>query len=60
MIKNDKYVWGKYWWLGLLGFIGFYKLRVVVGVFQGTEASWKIIELLWFLWFTYFIPSKKK
>ncbi|AQX51295.1 hypothetical protein [Elizabethkingia anophelis] len=60
MINKDKYKWNKYWWLGLLGFVGIYELPVVIDVFKNNEPKWKIIELLWLLWFSYFIPEKKK
>lgn len=50
----------KYWWLGFLGFVGLYKLPTVIGVFNGTEAAWRIIEMLWLLWFSYFFPSMKE
>ncbi|MFT6261795.1 MAG: hypothetical protein ACJASH_002372 [Bermanella sp.] len=49
----------KYWWLGFLGFFGFYKLPVTIGFFQGTEHWSVLINLLWFFWFWEFIPKKK-
>jgi hypothetical protein len=50
----------KYWWLGFLGFIGFYKLPEVIDFFQGTGNWFVLINLLWFFWFLEFIPQKKK
>ncbi|MBE0359846.1 hypothetical protein [Pseudoalteromonas aliena] len=50
----------KYWWLGFLGFIGFYKLPVIIDFFQGTGNWFVLINLLWFFWFLEFIPQKNK
>lgn len=56
-MKNYKF--GKYWFLGLLGFVGFYKLPTIIGYFQGQEQFWVLLNILWFTWFSYFIPKKQ-
>ncbi|MEE9363533.1 MAG: hypothetical protein V3U92_13125 [Cellulophaga sp.] len=53
----------KYWYLGFLGFIGFYELPLVLNYFQGNGSIWSLTHLLWFLWFFHFAPkndTKKK
>ncbi len=49
----------KYWYLGFLGFIGFYKLPETISYFQGTGTLWDLSNILWFLWFLDFLPVKK-
>ncbi|WP_259781773.1 hypothetical protein [Aestuariispira ectoiniformans] len=49
----------KYWYLGLLGLIGFYRLPLVIDYLQGADNSWLVLtNLLWFLWFLDFIPEE--
>ncbi|TPN82879.1 hypothetical protein FHK87_20855 [Aquimarina algicola] len=55
-MKNYKF--GSYWFLGLFGLIGFYKLPTMVDYFQGQESIWQLLNILWFSWFSYFIPKK--
>ena len=55
-MKNYKF--DKYWILGLLGFVGFYKLPAITGYFQGQESIWELSNILWFTWFFYFITKK--
>jgi hypothetical protein len=49
----------KNWYLGMLGFIGFFTLPSVIPVFTGELSSWELLGVLWFLWFSYFIPVPK-
>lgn len=57
-MKN--YEFEKYWYLGFLGLIGFYELSPVIAYFQGQADAWILLNLLWFLWFSHFIPKKQK
>jgi hypothetical protein len=54
----SNYTFEKYWYLGFLGFVGFYELPVVMAYFQGTGSAWALASLLWFLWFSHFIPKR--
>lgn len=56
----DNYTFEKKWGLGVLGFVGFYKIPLVFDFFQGNESIWELTNLLWFFWFLYFIPSSDK
>lgn len=47
----------KKWFLGGLGFVGFYKIPLVIDCFQGNESLWEANNLLWFL---YFIPKSEQ
>jgi hypothetical protein len=49
----------KYWWLGFLGFVGFYKFPEVWAYFDEGGSPWVMTGLLWFLWFLEFIPTKR-
>lgn len=49
----------KHWWLGFLGFIGFYKLPEVISYFTEGGSAWMLVGLLWFLWFLEFLPKTK-
>ncbi|WP_324181722.1 hypothetical protein [Aquimarina gracilis] len=49
----------KYWYLGVFGFVGFYKFQFAIDYFQGQGALWDLLNLLWFFWFLYFLPNKK-
>lgn len=48
----------RFWYLGFLGLIGFAELPPVISFFQGTHSAWALTGLLWFLWFSHFIPHK--
>ncbi len=56
----NTYKTNKYWYLGFLGFIGFYKLPEVLLLFQQKNSIWEFTDLLWFLWFLNFLPKKNK
>lgn len=48
----------KYWYLGFLSLIGFYRLPLMLDYLQGAENSWLVLtNLLWFLWLLNFIPE---
>ncbi|SIS98008.1 hypothetical protein [Neptunomonas antarctica] len=49
----------KHWWLGFLGFAGFYKLPQVIAFFEQGGSYLVLLNLLWFFWFMEFIPNKK-
>ncbi|MGL1922552.1 MAG: hypothetical protein OCD03_16155 [Hyphomicrobiales bacterium] len=50
----------KYWYLGFLGFIGFYFIPHMANVILNAEGSyWDLTHALWFLWFLDFLPVKK-
>ncbi|MBX2877868.1 MAG: hypothetical protein KTR30_37460 [Saprospiraceae bacterium] len=55
----ENLIWQKEWYLGFLGFIGFYKWDEVMAFFQGEASWWGLANLLWFLWFLYFLPVEK-
>ena len=55
--KRNNYTFEQYWYLGFLGFIGFYEFPQVLLYFQGEESFWVISNLLWFLWFSHFMPK---
>jgi hypothetical protein len=56
----ENYTFEKKWFLGGLGFVGFYKLPLVIDCFQGNESLWEATNLLWFFWFLYFIPKSEQ
>lgn len=56
----NNYKVNKYWYLGFLGLIGFYKLPEVLFFFQGNASAWELTNLLWFTWLFHFIPTKNK
>lgn len=49
----------QHWYLGFLGLAGFWKLPLIVEFFQGSESWWDLANLLWFLWFLYWIPEEE-
>jgi hypothetical protein len=49
----------KSWWLGFLGFIGFIYVPSMLLYFEGEASASVFLNMLWFLWFTSFIPIKK-
>lgn len=49
----------KYWWLGILGFIGFVYFNDISNVLINGGNFLVLLNLLWFLWFKYFIPSRR-
>lgn len=49
----------KHWYLGFLGLIGFYKLQLAVAPFSGQGPWSDALNLLWFLWFSYFLPKQR-
>lgn len=51
------YKFHKYWYLGFLGFVGIYYIPYIIDFFQGNNSPWVLTNLLWFLWFSYFIPE---
>ncbi len=55
-MKNYKF--DKYWFLGFLGLVGFYKISSIISYFQGQDSFWELSNILWFSWFFYFIPKK--
>ncbi|WP_164914101.1 hypothetical protein [Aquimarina sediminis] len=50
----------KHWYLGILGFIGFYTIQDVINFIEGQGSLWGALSLFWFLWFQYFIPQKRQ
>jgi hypothetical protein len=56
---KDSYQFDKYWYLGFLGLIGFYKMPLVWASFQGDGTLWDLTNLLWLLWLLYFLPEEK-
>ncbi len=46
-----------YWYLGFLGFIGFYKLGDFLTALQAGGNWLALTGPLWFLWFLDFIPE---
>jgi len=48
----------RHWYLGFLGFLGFLFLPRTLSAFQPDGAWLGLLNALWFLWFTYFIPTK--
>jgi len=58
-MDKTNYTFDKYWSLGFLGFVGIYELPTVIAYFQGNGSAWHLTGLLWFLWFSHFIPKKK-
>lgn len=58
-MNKSNYTFDKYWYLGFLGFVGFYELPEVIAYFQGDGSAWNLAALLWFLWFSHFIPKKQ-
>jgi hypothetical protein len=57
-MNKSNYTFDKYWYLGFLGFVGIYELPVVIAYFQEGGSTWALTNLLWFLWFSHFIPKK--
>ncbi len=53
------YKFNSYWYLGFFGLIGFYYIPFIILFFQGNNSAWVLTNLLWFLWFSYFIPENK-
>ncbi|MEH6525696.1 MAG: hypothetical protein V7723_06455 [Sneathiella sp.] len=49
----------KYWYLGFLGLIGLYKLPVFWTALTGTGHWSDFLNILWLLWFFYFVPETK-
>lgn len=54
-----KYTMQSNWWLGFLGFVGFTKLSAALLFLKGNASPAVLLGLLWFLWFSFFIPQKK-
>jgi ribosomal protein S18 acetylase RimI-like enzyme len=57
--SRPKLTLNRYWWLGLLGLIGFVYMNDVRNVFINGGNYFLLLNLLWFSWFIYFIPSKR-
>ena len=57
--SKPKLTWNKYWWLGILGFIGFVYIKDIRNVIIHGGNFLVLLNLLWFLWFKYFIPSRR-
>ena len=51
---KTKMRFNEHWWLGFLGFIGFYKINLVISYFTNGESANVFLNLLWFLWFLNF------
>ena len=47
----------KYWYLGFLGLIGFYKAPTIWAVIADGAHWMGLSNLLWFLWLFYFVPQ---
>ncbi|CAM1374296.1 conserved hypothetical protein [Tenacibaculum litopenaei] len=56
-MKN--YTFDRHWYLGFLGIIGIYKLPEILCFFTCGASFWVLLNVLWFLWFSYFIPTAK-
>ncbi|WP_435260919.1 hypothetical protein [Tenacibaculum sp. nBUS_03] len=56
-MKN--YVFSSHWYIGFIGFVGFYYIPFIIAFFQGKSSVWVLTNLLSFLWFSYFIPENK-
>jgi hypothetical protein len=50
----------KEWWLGFLGFVGLYKLPLIIGFFNASGSLWDLASAVWLLCFLYFIPEPKQ
>jgi ribosomal protein S18 acetylase RimI-like enzyme len=46
------------WYLGFLGFLVLINIDAIIGVLTKSEPLWQLLNLLWCLWFFYFIPDK--
>ncbi|WP_035096058.1 hypothetical protein [Aquimarina sp. AU58] len=57
-MKN--FTFQKYWYLGVLGCIGFYTFSDVIDYYHGRGSIWGLLSLLWFLWFLYFLPENQQ
>lgn len=57
--SKPKLMLNKYWWLGLLGLIGFVYINDIRNVFINGGNYFLLLNLLWFSWFIYFIPSRR-
>jgi len=49
----------KHWYLGFLGLVGLYKIPTLIAAFNGTGHWSDYLNVLWFLWFFYFVPEDK-
>lgn len=58
-MNTSNYTQDQYWYLGFFGLVGCYELPTVIAYFQGSGSPWVLTSLLWFLWFSHFIPKKK-
>lgn len=56
---QPRLTFNKYWWLGLFGFIGFVFFNDIRNVFTNDGNFLALLNLLWFSWFIYFIPSRR-
>lgn len=50
----------KYWWLGLLGFVGVYQTPMMLDAISNGGPYLKLANALWYLWFFEFIPKSAK
>ncbi len=57
--SKTKLAFNKYWWLGILGLIGFMSFNDIRNVLINGGNFLVLLNLLWFLWFIYFIPSRR-
>lgn len=57
--SNPKLTLNKYWWLGILGLIGFVSFNDMRNVLTNGGNFLVLLNSLWFLWFIYFIPSRR-
>lgn len=59
--ENNKntYQFKNTWYLGFLGLIVFFSIDSILGVFTNNEPPLQLLNLLWCLWFIYFIPERQ-
>ncbi len=49
----------KNWPLGVIGFVGFWKIPEIHSFFSEPDGSWwALANVLWFSWFLYFLPEE--
>jgi hypothetical protein len=50
----------KYWYLSVLGLVGFWKFPHVWQVITNqSDNYWDLLNLLWFLWLSYLVPKRR-
>lgn len=61
-LKNQakpRLTWSVNWWFGFFGLIGFIWTVPMLESLSGGKNYWVLLNALWFLWFSYFIPAKR-